>query len=270
MAENAKEHDCTAAFALIGPLAWILDTQHKSPPAGRAEDWLRLVGFVVSGHFWIFLVVRCYFEDEQLHILWLGSLSMRTSGTHASICSFVGGSTPPVPKLFRCRVGADFHPFGQVASGNLHSIAHAQSIRAGLLPTNPQVEKRAEGDDDQNLKQPWHTVALAEKNTTLPTLEFGKAKFAPWKLKHFNNLSWFSLTNTMCFWSAYHGWVFNSHVAIRPEIEMRMMVANKSLADAAAQYSSKESTQLNEVSMVPTKVCDRLHGRPRVKSVKLV
>ena len=41
---------------------------------------------------------------------------------------------------------------------------------------------------------------------------------------------------------------------MRPEIDIRMMVANKSLADAAAQYSSKEWTQLNEVSMVPGQI----------------
>ena len=34
-------------------------------------------------------------------------------------------------------------------------------------------------------------------------------------------------------------------------MEMRMIVANKSFADACAQYSSKESTQLKPVSMVP-------------------
>jgi|OrbCmetagenome_4_1107370.scaffolds.fasta_scaffold248592_1 hypothetical protein len=38
---------------------------------------------------------------------------------------------------------------------------------------------------------------------------------------------------------------------MRPEIDIRMMVANKSLADAVAQYSSNEWTQLNEVSLVP-------------------
>ena len=38
---------------------------------------------------------------------------------------------------------------------------------------------------------------------------------------------------------------------MRPLMEMRMIVANKSFADACAQYSSKESTQLKPVSMVP-------------------
>ena len=37
------------------------------------------------------------------------------------------------------------------ASGNLYPVAYAQSIRAGLLPANPQVKKRTQGDDNQNL-----------------------------------------------------------------------------------------------------------------------
>ena len=38
---------------------------------------------------------------------------------------------------------------------------------------------------------------------------------------------------------------------MRPLMEMRMIVANKSFADACAQYCSNDSTQLKAVSMVP-------------------
>ena len=45
-----------------------------------------------------------------------------------------------------------------------------------------------------------------------------------------------------------------------PEIDIRMMVANKSLADAAAQYSSNEWTQLNEVSVLPGQIYGEIRG----------
>ena len=52
-----------------------------------------------QGTCWHFNILAFWFTSMfSRHTAQVSSFSMLTSGTHASICSFVGGSMPPVPR----------------------------------------------------------------------------------------------------------------------------------------------------------------------------